>query len=100
MDHSTALEMCGLETLHERREPRSPKFALKCTKNSIISDIFPPKPSTDTHNVRNREPFKVNKAVTKGYTMPAIPYLQRKLNSYYEKRFKRRRGCPMIRSFD
>ena len=47
--------------------------------------MFPDNPSNDTHNIRNREHFQVNKALTEGYRMSAIPYLQRKLNSYYEK---------------
>ena len=85
VDHSAALEMCGLERLHERREHITLKFAPKCTKHKINSDMFPPNPSTDTHNMRNREPFQVSNALTEGYTMSAIPYLQRKLNSQYAK---------------
>ena len=91
VDHSAALEMCGLETLHLRREHRSLKFALKCTKHKINSDMFPTNPSTDPHNIRNREHFYVNKALTEGYRKSAIPYLQRKLNSHYAKLEEKKR---------
>ena len=64
VDYESALEMCGLMSLHDRREHKSLKFAIKCTKNTTNKHMFPINPSIDTHIVRNREHFKVNKTHT------------------------------------
>ena len=61
VDYSSALEMCGLQTLHERREKISMTFALKCLKTPTTQKIFPLNPTEDTHMIRDRERFKVNK---------------------------------------
>ena len=84
VEYSAALEMCGLETLHTRREHRSLKFAIKCTIHPTNNEIFPLNPSQDTHFVRNREYFKVNKCHTEKYKKSTIPTLQGKLNSHME----------------
>ena len=55
VSYEAALEMCGLETLYMRREHRSLSFAIKCTKHIDIKYMFCLNPSTDTHNIRNRE---------------------------------------------
>ena len=65
--YDSALEMCGLETLHERRDHRALKFALKCNNNKGMKTIFPLNPTTDTREIRKREVFKVNKTHTKLY---------------------------------
>ena len=85
ISHEAALEMCGLETLHLRRENRSLKFAIKCTKHNINQAMFPHNPTLDTHLVRNREKFKVNKSRTETYKNSTIPYLQRRLNDHIQK---------------
>ena len=85
VDYSSALEMCGLQTLHERREQRSKTLALKCLKTPTIQEIFPLNPTEDTHMIRDRERFKVNKFRTESYRNSAIPYLQRRLDSYFSK---------------
>lgn len=81
VDYQSALEMCGLVSLHERRESRSLKFAIKCTTHITNKHLFPVNPSNDPHDIRNREVFKVNKSNTENYKNSAIPSLQRKLNS-------------------
>ena len=48
-------------------------------------DIFPLNPTEDTHLIRNREKFKVNKARKESYRNSAIPYLQQRLNVYFSK---------------
>ena len=48
VDYNAALEMCGLKTLHKRREHRSIKFAIKCITHSTNSEMFPLNPSKDT----------------------------------------------------
>ena len=85
VDYPSALEMCGLQTLHERREQRSMSFALKCLKIPTNQDIFPLNPTEDTHLIRDREKIKVNKARTESYRNSTIPYLQRRLNIYFSK---------------
>ena len=96
VEYSAALEMCGLETLHDRRDHKSLQFAIKCVGHPTNKDIFPKNPSTDTHNVRNREHFKVNKTFSEYYRKSTIPYLQGRLNNYFKKleEVNRRRGAP------
>lgn len=81
--YHSALEMCGIESLHIRREHRSLQFALKCRKHNINQTMFPLNPSEDTHEVRNREKYKVNKSHTEAYKKSTIPFLQRKLNEHF-----------------
>ena len=83
VSYDAALEMCGLKTLHERREHRSLQFALKCIKHPINQSMFPLNPTQDTHEVRKREKFKVNKSTTETYKKSTIPYLQRRLNDHF-----------------
>ena len=85
VDYSSALEICGLQTLHKRREQRCMTFALKCLKTPTIKEIFPLNPTEDTYMIRVRKRFKVNKYRTEFYRNSAIPYLQRRLNSYFSK---------------
>ena len=83
VNYEAALEMCGLLTLHERRERRSLQFALKCTKHPINKNTFPLNSTLDQHEVRNREVFRVNKSYTETYKNSAIPQLQRRLNNVF-----------------
>ena len=83
VDYHSALEMCGIESLHIRREHRSLQFALKCRKHNFNQTMFPLNPSEDTHEVRNREKYKVNKSHTEAYKKSTIPTLQRKLNEHF-----------------
>jgi hypothetical protein len=85
VDYNSALEMCGLRTLQSRRESRSLLFAVKCTRHSTQKSMFPLNPTHDTHLVRKREKFLVNKARTHSYFQSTIPYLQRRLNLHAER---------------
>ena len=69
VSYIAALEMCGLQTLHDRREKRCLDFAVKCTKHPVNKRLFPLNRNLDNNvnNVRSRE-------------MSAIPFCQRKLN--------------------
>ena len=58
VDYESALEMCGLVSLHERRENRSLKFAIKCSSHTTNKRLFPVNPSEDTHCIRNKETYK------------------------------------------
>ena len=92
VEYGAALEMCALQTLHDRREHRSLQFALKCIKHPTNKSMFPTNPSTDTHAVRNREIFNVNRAHTESYNKSTIPFLQRKLNTHFSKLAEQKKG--------
>ena len=81
MDYPSALELCGLVTLSERREKRCLDFAVKCLKHPRNKRIFPINPS---HNdrVRDSEPFQVNFGRTDYYRDSAVPFCQRLLNQH------------------
>ena len=82
-DYKSALKVTGLDTLKDRRETRCLKFGLRCLLHPIHQELFPVNPNIEnTHIVRRRAHFKVNKAKNESYRMSAIPYIQRKLNSY------------------
>ena len=85
VSYDAALEMCGLQALHIRRENRSLEIALKCVRHESNKIMFLLNPSTDTHEVRNREVFKVKKCHTQSYRKFSIPTLQRKLNLHHDK---------------
>lgn len=86
VSYSAALEMCGLQTLHDRREARCLDFAVKCVKHPLNKRIFPFNSNLgkEENTIRNRELFEVNFARTEQYRKSAIPFCQRKLNSYFQ----------------
>ena len=77
IDYSAALEMCGLQTLSDRRGKRCLDFSLKCIKHEKNNRIFPVNHSTSEHYIRNKETFQVNFARTEDYKESAVPYCQR-----------------------
>ena len=78
LNYENALYLTNLETLKARRTQLSRRFALKCTKNDLLSDMFP----LSEHNVNTRHPEKylVTKARTNRLATSAIPTMQRQLN--------------------
>ena len=83
VSYTAALEMCGLQTLAERRKKRCLDFALKCAKHPKMEKLFPLKKEKSTHYLRQKEIFEVNFASTTSYKNSAVPYCQRLLNQYY-----------------
>ena len=85
VSYIAALEMCGLQTLHDRREKRCLDFAVKCTKHPVNKRLFPLNKNLENNvnNVRSREIFQVNFARTESYRMSAIPFCQRILNDHF-----------------
>ena len=79
VSYEAALEMCGLQTLSERREKRQLSFSLKCIKNSFTKSMFP------TNQGDKKEKFVVNFARTEKYKKSAIPQCQRILNKHFSK---------------
>ena len=86
VSYEAALEMTGLQTLHDRREKRCLDFASKCLKHPVNKRMFPLNKNleADRMDVRNREKFEVNFAHTEKYRMSAIPFCQRKLNTHFQ----------------
>ena len=83
VSYTAALEMCGLQTLAERRRKRCLDFAVKCAKHPKMKRFFPLIQDKSTHFLRQEEKFKVNFASTESYKKSAVPYCQRLLNQYY-----------------
>ena len=83
VSYTAALEMCGLESLSERREKRCLDFSLKSVKHCKNRRLFPLNPSTSQHFVRKKEVFQVNFANTEDYKKSAIPHCQRLLNKHF-----------------
>ena len=86
VSYSSALEMCGLKSLYDRRQKRCIDFALKSVKNSRTRKMFSPNQIEHGHNIRKKEIFKVNFARTEQYRKSAIPHCQRLLNEYETKK--------------
>ena len=84
-DYQTALEICGLESLEQRRKNRCLDFSLKCLRHSKNHRLFPSNSKVTDHDLRSNEPFKVNFARTSSYQNSTIPYCQRLLNQHYMK---------------
>ena len=82
VSYSAALEMCGLQTLSDRRKQRCLDFSLKSSKHPRNRRLFPLNQSKSQHFVREKETFKVNFAKTEDYKKSAIPYCQRLLNKH------------------
>ena len=81
-DYKTALDICGLETLSDRRGKRCLDFALKCVKHPRNRRLFPFNQNQNEHDVRVHEQFKVNFS-TSTYRDSTIPYCQRLLNDHF-----------------
>ena len=86
IDYPAALEMSGLQTLHDRREKRCLDFALKSLKHPVNRRMFPFNSNLggEGAEIRDRETFEVNFARTEKYRMSAVPFCQRKLNDYFK----------------
>ena len=85
VSYPAALEMCGLTSLHDRREKRCLDFSTRALKHPVNSRLFPINNNlvNGAKEVRDREMFTVNFARTEQYRKSAIPYCQRILNEHY-----------------
>ena len=84
VNYQAALEMCGLQTLANRRQQRCLDFSLKCVKHPKMGNLFPMNPENSQHYLRKKELFRVNFAHTTRYKNSTIPYCQRLLNGYFK----------------
>ena len=76
-NYDSAMKLCSLSSLEERRSARMLNFALKCTQDKFNNAIFPL-----NINPNNRESFQVNFARTSKYFNSAVPQCQRMLNEF------------------
>ena len=83
IDYPSALEVCNLQTLSERRASRCLSFAKKSINHPTNNRLFPKNPNSNIHSIRKHEPFKVNFARTSEYRKSTIPYCQRLLNEHF-----------------
>ena len=84
IDYDSSLEMCGLDTLQNRRTSRCLKFALKCTQHSRNQKMFPLNTRTHGQALSSKELFEVNWARTERYKKSAIPFCQRLLSEHFK----------------
>ena len=77
VSYQSALEMCGLQTLYDRRQKRCLDFALKCLEHPKNRRLFPLNPVMNDHDLRDKEIFKINFARTGTYKDSEIPFFQR-----------------------
>ena len=82
VSYETALEMCGLSSLSQRRSAHLLKFAELSARHPVHGPrMFPENPNThDNLNIRPREKYKVNFARGAAYFSSTIPTAQRLLN--------------------
>ena len=83
-DYQSALLLCGLGTLHARRESRCLDFALKCVDHPRNARFFPLQ-HVPPYELMKTEKFVVNFAKGSIYKKSAIPQCQRMLNEHCEK---------------
>ena len=76
LDYESAMKLCCLDTLFQRRSDRMLKFSTKCTQDKFNKKMFP----LNT-NSKNKEHYIVNFARTNKYLKSTIPQCQRLLNS-------------------
>ena len=78
VSYESALAICSLENISQRREDRCLSFALRAIKHPQNAKMFPlsDKNMTSDHNVRNSEKFKVNFARTSSYMNSSIIFCQ------------------------
>ena len=81
IDYKSALEICSLKTLSERRNDRMIKFAVRCVQDKFNKQIFPL-----NKNPKNKEAFTVNFARTNQYLNSTVPQCQRMLNEFVKQK--------------
>ena len=89
IDYDTALEICALQKLSERRQSHCLSFVKRCLRNKQAAGMFPLNPEVPL-NLRFTEKYQVNFAHTENYKNSTVPYCQRLLNQdYLDKEIKR-----------
>ena len=84
--YENALKMARIESLEDRREMMTLKFAKKCLNNDNYSKLFPLNKLNHGMSLRNPLKYAVKKANTERLKRSSIPYMQNLLNLDNRKR--------------
>ena len=79
-NYENSLTLLNLESLKERRQILSLKFAKSGIKFEKMKDLFPEKEKNININTRNNEKFKVNHANTERLKTSSVISMQKLLN--------------------
>ena len=77
--------MIGLQSLEERREAMSFKFAKQCLRIEKMKGLFPRRVSGHNMVKRGSDTFDIVKPKTSRYQLSAIPVMQKMLNDAEKK---------------
>ena len=97
-DYENALKLLNMSTLYERREKKCLKHAKKALKDVRLSKMFPLKDDESIMNRRKSEKYKVIKAKTTRLKNSPIIYMQKLLNSDYEKLCNDKKICILSKN--
>ena len=87
-----------MQTLFERRERKCLTLAKKCLRDVQLRKMFPLKEDESNMNRRKSEKYKVIKAKTSRLKNSPIIYMQKLLNSDYEKLTNDKKLCIMSKN--
>ena len=79
--YENALNLLGLETLHDRREALCLSFAKKCLTNQKMKDLFQPNRKIHPMKTRFEEEYEISQANTERLKNSPIIHMQRLLNN-------------------
>ena len=85
-NYEKALEMSGLQSLDDRRDVMSLRFAKNCLRNTNFSKLFPKNKLKHDMKKRNTSKYVVKRANTERLKRSSIPFMQNQLNSDNKKR--------------
>ena len=80
--YKNALNKLDLETLAERRESICLNFAIKCTKNTKLFNMFPKNQKKHEMKTRNTEVYQVDFSHTNRLQKSSIIYMEKLLNEH------------------
>ena len=84
--YEDALLKLGLQSLEERRDTMSLKFAKQCLKIEKMRGLFPRRVSCHDMLKRDSDTFSLVKPKTSRYQLSAIPAMQKMLNNAERKK--------------
>ena len=90
--YDNALMILNMESLQERREALTLKFAKSGIKHNKLNDLLPLNKKSHVMNTRSNEQYKVEFANTERLKSSCIPAIQRKLNDDITENRKRKCG--------
>ena len=85
-NYENALKVSGLQSLDDRRDAISLKFAKSCLKIENFRKLFPEKVLKHGMKKRNSQKYVVKRANTERLRRSSIPFMQKQLNTDQRKR--------------